>query len=228
MNQASFTILDCENYLFIDLNGLKTLVNTGYNQSLGNQGLALLDKKFSLDIEFMGVSLENISKFSQTEIDLVLGADILNEFVISIDCQNQNMIISQDPFDFQGDEFTIEIFMNVPIISIELNNTPIDAFFDTSASLSYVTSNYVTGFESKGEETDFYPTVGQFTTKKYLIPSSISNYDFNLSVGTLPLTLQRMRNIHGNKGIIGVELLKHFAVYLDYRSSIIKLRSIGR
>jgi hypothetical protein len=224
----TFSIIKSDNHLVIDLHGLKAILATGINTTFGNISvLNLFENKYSVSSEFMGVKIGDICKFTKIDnLDLVLGADVLSNYYLSIDYNEKKVVLSPSPFDFNGEELDINIFISIPIITLEIQGKTIESVFDTCSKFSYVNTIFYTGFDSQGKDTDFYPTAGQFNTDKYLFPIKILDNDLQLSFGKLPMAIQRIRNIQGNKGILGIELLKYFSIYFDFKKQKIKLRKL--
>ena len=80
-------------------------------------------------------------------------------------------------------------------------------FFDTSAQLSYLSNDLLTG-ASTGERQDFHPSIGRFTTN---VNANVESLTF----GSLPSSMAILLDMGRAKGIVGSELLNKYTITLS-------------
>lgn len=89
----------------------------------------------------MGLTVSKISDMLWTEITTLLGADILSDFKILLDYQNQIIEFNKQEIDIDGTQADISNFMGIPIIIMTVDNQELKFFLDTGAKLSYLSDN---------------------------------------------------------------------------------------
>lgn len=157
-----------------------------------------------------------------TEITTLLGADILFDFKILLDYQNQVIEFSKQEIDMNGTQVDISNFVGIPIIKMTVANQELKFFLDTGAKLSYLSDSLTSNYESVGINEDFYPGVGKFQTECFVIPTVFGDKEFVATYGNLPTLLQMTLMLGGTDGIIGFDFFNNFKVVLDLKNNRLK------
>ena len=218
----TFKILNENNHIILNVNGMRVLVDTGSPTSIASAPFSFMGKEYELPKSIMGIDTSKISSMSGFKIDVLLGNDILSKYEIRIRLAESAFDIGDEvPLGSVSSDMSTEL--GIPIIPIVINNNPVNAILDTGAHLSYIDPSFVTGRESFESKNDFYPTVGRFSVPIYKMPTRIGNYSREIEFGTLPESLQstfgiiaRMSNV---KAIIGTQLFSYINCTFSCRQS---------
>jgi hypothetical protein len=170
----------------------------------------------------MGLTVSKISDMLGTEITTLLGADILSDYKILLDYQNQIIEFSQQEIDITGTQMDISKFMGIPIIKMTVDNQELNFFLDTGAKLSYLSDSLTSKYKSVGTDEDFYPGVGKFQTECFDIMTVFGDKEFVVKYGNLPTLLQMTLMLGGTDGIIGFDFFNNFKIVLDLKNNILK------
>ncbi|MFQ3608300.1 MAG: hypothetical protein SNJ55_06690 [Chloroherpetonaceae bacterium] len=170
----------------------------------------------------MGLTVSKISDMLGTEITTLLGADILSNFKILLDYQNQVTAFSKQEIDIDGAQVDISNFMGIPIIKMAVDNQELKLFLDTGAKLSYLSDSLTSNYESVGTDEDFYPGIGNFQTECFEILTIFGDKEFVVKYGNLPKLLQMTLMLSGTDGIIGFDFFSNFKVVLDLKNNRLK------
>lgn len=207
-------INDGENRLLIDTGSPKTIHTS--------DSLNFCSENFVCSTSYMGLTVSKISDMLGSEITTLLGADILTEYKILIDYQNEVIQFSKKEIDIEGTQVDISSFMGIPIIKIIINNQELKLFLDTGAKLSYLSDHLTSIYESVGIEEDFYPGLGKFQTECFKIPTIFEKHEFAVNFGNLPTQLQMTLLLGGTDGIMGFDFFNNFKIVLDLKNNRLK------
>ena len=217
MSKYVFKIVD--NHIIVNIDKKLCLLDTGAPNSVGQESLKLIDKDYPLVDNYMGLTTVELSKHIGENIDVLLGADILENYCVTIDWKEKKIEFLNETIKNGDTEMPIELFMGIPIIEIEVNDKMVKCFFDTGAKLSYVNPEYLNNKISERKEKDFYPGVGEFETDVYKLPIKIGTTTLVMKFGILPELLQTTLMLAGTQGIIGNDIFNMFnKVSIDYLS----------
>ncbi|MGD9975152.1 MAG: hypothetical protein AB7S77_18985 [Desulfatirhabdiaceae bacterium] len=139
----------------------------------------------------------------------ILGADIVNQFDVLIDCPIGSIFFSTESMEYNGDDIATDEFMGIPLIEATIAGVSRRMFFDTGAQISYLQDESISGFPPMGSMTDFYPGFGQFETETFRVEFQIGKDTFSLRCGTLPDLLGMTLMMADADGIIGNEILRN-------------------
>lgn len=207
-------INDDENRILIDTGAPSTIHVT--------DSLNFCSESFGCLTNYMGLTVTKISDMLGTEITTLLGADILSDFKILLDYQNQVIEFNKHEIDIDGTQADISNFMGIPIIKLTVDNQELKFFLDTGAKLSYLSDSLTSNYESVGTDEDFYPGVGKFQTECFDIPTIFGDKEFVVKYGNLPTLLQMTLMLGGTEGIIGFDFFNNFKVVLDLKNDRLK------
>jgi hypothetical protein len=207
-------IRDANNIILVDTGAPNTVNQT--------DSFIFLNKEYNTTTNYMGLTVQKLSELLGMEITTLLGADILSEYKIVFDYKNHQISFSENEIDFEGEEVSLTSFMGIPIITLEVENKPINCFLDTGAQLSYLPSSITSHYQSSGVKEDFYPGVGKFNTECFQIDTTIGKESFEVKYGNLPEILQMTLMMADTQGIIGYDFFANFKVMLDLQNNIVK------
>jgi len=191
----------------------KILIDTGAPSTIhASDSLNFCSESFGCSTNYMGLTVSKISDMLGTEITTLLGADILSDFKILLDYQNQVVEFSEQEIDINGTQVAISNFMGIPIIEITIDNQVLKFFLDTGAKLSYLSESLTRDYDCVGTEEDFYPVVGNFHTNCFEIPTVFGDKEFIVKYGNIPTLLQLPLMLGGTDGIIGFDFFNNFKV----------------
>lgn len=94
----------------------------------------------------MGFSIEQLNNLLGTEINVLLGTDVLKTLNFFVDCDKKALQFSLKSLVLEGTHIPLDFFMNIPIVVLQVDGTNSRVFLDTGAKLSYlepdITSKY--------------------------------------------------------------------------------------
>lgn len=201
----------------------RILIDTGAPSTIhASDSLNFCSDNFGCSTNYMGLTVSKLSDMLGTEITTLLGADILSDYKILIDYQNQVMEFSKLEIDIDGTQVDISNFMGIPIIRMTVDTQELNFFLDSGAKLSYLSESLTRNYESVGTDEDFYPGVGKFQTDCFEIPTVFVDKEFVVKYGNLPKLLQTTLMLGGTDGIIGFDFFNNFKVVLDLKNNRLK------
>lgn len=199
------------------------LIDTGAPSTIhASSNLIFCSDNYSCSINYMGLTVSKISEMLGMEITTLLGADILSNYKILFDYENEAVEFDKKEISFEGIETTISNFMGIPIIELTIEGQRLKFFLDTGAKLSYLSDRIINNYDSIGTDEDFYPGVGNFETECFEISTSFGNKNFIVRYGNLPTLLQMTLMLGGTDGIIGYDFFYNFKVVLDLKNNKLK------
>lgn len=207
-----------DNCVIAEVKNKKIFIDTGAPSSFGNcSELKILGKNYNLSDEFMGVSVEEIGKVLGTEIDMLLGMDVLKDLNFMVSFDKKIIRFSLEPFEMDGINIPVDFFMNIPTININMDNSNIDVFFDTGAKISYFPSSLTENYKKIGMIKDFHPMIGEFETETYEVPVVFGEQKINMITGNLPSFFERM--LFGAEGIMGNDIFRYFDICFNFKNN---------
>jgi len=216
MDKYSIEIVD--NHIICLIDGKRVLLDTGAPNSISDgNSLLLLGKNFSFSPSFMGFSTDELSNQVGTEINILLGGDVLKHLNFFVDWENKTILFSSTAFKYKGARAPLDFFMNIPIVLLNIDGKIIRAFLDTGAKLSYLNPDLTSNHSLLGTALDFYPGFGQFNTYIYEVPVILADHTFTIIAGHLPNLLQMTLMMANTSGILGNDIFKYFDVSFNFQ-----------
>lgn len=201
----------------------RILIDTGAPSTIhSSDSLNFCSESFGCSTNYMGLTVSKISDMLGTEITTLLGADILSDYKILLDYQNQVIEFSKQEIVIEGTQVDISNFMGIPIIKMTVDTQELKFFLDTGAKLSYLSDSLTSNYKSVGTDEDFYPGVGKFQTECFEIQTVFGDFEFVVKYGNLPTLLQMTLMLGGTDGIIGFDFFNNFKVVLDLKNNRLK------
>ena len=224
MSSYQITIFEGHAIIYVEDNII--LIDTGSPSTIHSEkSIEFNGISFNTSSNQLGVTIEHISDLLGMTITTLMGTDILSQFVVQFDYQNNTIIFDpeQNPLTSKTVILPFTTIMGVPSISISVDSNPITAFLDSGAKLSYLTSTYTESHKTEGVVEDFHPSIGRFETPTYRINTSVGGLGFLVLYGNLPSTLSPLLSMQSVNGIIGFDLFMSFVITMDFKQELITL-----
>ena len=202
------------------------LLDTGTPQTIHNSTeLNFLDQNFRVNTNYGQITSQTISDNMGTPITTLLGMDILKDYKIVFDYENLEIsLLASDEEDFEGEEIPLTSHLGIPVIQVAPVDQYIPMFLDSGAHLSYVKSIHTQYHKNCGETEDFHPTIGKFTTTKFLSSSRIGQHYIDVYYGNLPPKLSiYLSLLNGDNGSLGYDFFAKFKLCLDMKNNKLTL-----
>jgi hypothetical protein len=123
------------NHIIAKIGGKNVLIDTGAPSSIGEGSLRLNGTDFALPgTIFMGVTLDSISDSVGIQLDVLMGADILQQTGLFVWFYKKQINFS----DMSTPNISIDFCMGIPIATINILGNPVRACVDTGAQYSYI------------------------------------------------------------------------------------------
>ena len=220
MPTQKFTIEILSGVPIIREKDLVILVDTGSPQTVhAASALNFLGKTFAVQTRIGSFGVQSLSDYFDFNITTLLGMDILKDYTVVFDYQNNELsLISDENFEPAGEQIALTSAHGIPVLNVNTPDQVVPMFFDTGAKLSYLKRALTRDFKNLGEVEDFYPTIGKFTTTKYLIYCQIGSKSLDIAYGNLPVKIEHLLSlINGNNGILGYDFISNFKLCLDMK-----------
>jgi len=206
-----------DNHVILLMDNKRVLLDTGAPESISDgSSLQLMGREYRFSSNFLGFSIEKLKELLGTDINILLGADVLKNLNFLVDWDKKEAHFSLTPIPCDGIHLPLDFYMNIPIIVLNVNGERLKVFLDTGAKLSYFSEEILSQHKPVGRAQDFYPGLGQFTTDIYEITVTINNHSIVVQAGRLPDLLQKTLAITNSEGILGNDIFKYFNVCFNY------------
>ena len=170
-------------HLVTQIEGKSVLIDSGVPISIGkNPTFHFLNEVHTLSQEYMGVTLKYLEKMVGSSIDILMGADILKRYCLTIDLQGERITFGEQPAFKSASRVPMTTFMGTPIVRLSVDSQDLEMFVDTGAKLSYVNKTIAANYSPVGKEKDFYPGMGEFETQVFEIPFTLGKKEFPASL----------------------------------------------
>ena len=217
---ANFLYQVHHGHIVVNIEGRPYLLDTGAPFSVGYEPIVIAGREFPVESSYMGVTGSYLTEHIGLTIEGMIGADILQHFNIGI-YANERMV----QFGMQHPVGDIVIplheHMGVPIVSVKVGDRVRRMFLDTGAPMSYLLPEFLDCELPEGRHEDFYPLLGNFLTNVYTLDVAIGGMRYPMKFGSLPEELAPLLDAGNVQGILGTELLRHFALNLSMRDKVL-------
>ncbi len=219
-----YRLREAHGHMVAEIGGERVLIDSGIPVSLGqNDEWFFMQRLLPLLPDYMDVDIDTISGLVGEPLDIIMGADILEQWCAQFDLARGRIGFSTRPMMRGGDSFPLSVLTGVPMLMVDVRGKPMRAFVDSGSKLSYTASDLLEGLTAVGHEEDFYPMLGRFETDVYAVPMSLGDLTFELRCGKLPPVLEATLEMAGKQVIMGVDLFRQFRVELDMERDRITL-----
>lgn len=195
------------NHIVFESNGAHFLLDTGSPVSMGDHPIYIRGHLYDLDATHWGLVKDDVRHNVDENIDGILGSDLLQNTTLFFWLHKYEFFIWNESPDSMGTVTPITFTMGTPTMRITVNGHETQAFVDTGAAHSYISSDLLPTSETADTFDDFYPGMGTFTANQYNTSITINDQDFELPVGTLPAMLEQQLLSLGPKAILGLDAI---------------------
>ncbi len=209
-NKRTYPLGIYENHLIVSMSGLQVLIDTGSPVSIGRESLTLPGLTCKPQSSFMGLSINLIEEYLGHNVDLLLGADMLNSLYVTVNYDDRTASFSDDPQNSKGTLLSVEKMHNVPIVAIKAGGQYLKVFYDTGAEVTYLKKCLTAGLTSTGKVKDYYLGIGQFETELYRVPLEVLGETIELDCGNLPFLMEMTLALANCVGILGNDIFKYY------------------
>ncbi len=148
----------------------------------------------------MGVSLAEIGSHVGTNLDGLIGTDILAGYDTVIDPARNEVRVSKDELQLDGTHLHLDFLMGIPVTEATAAGHPVKMIFDTGAKISYVSSEIARACPSTGSLEDFFPGIGAFTAQTHTVPITLGPDTITITAGEMPMLLSMALMMAGASG----------------------------
>lgn len=204
-----------ESHVIAIINNKRVLISTGTPISIGDMPeIMILGQVYKLENKYLGMDIKQISEHLRTDINAVLGMDILSKFIFYISHGIEAMICSDFFINFKESmrELPINIDAGQLILDVKIAGVDMKMILDTGAKLSFLNSSLLEGQKSFGKKDAFYPGAGSFTTEIFNMPIQLKEKVMAIPVGKLPDTIMTDLALRQCYGILGADIFKYFSI----------------
>jgi Ca-activated chloride channel family protein len=227
MQQRGLAVFDLETvagHLVIRVERFKDVLDTGSPVSIGGiPKFLFMGEMYPLLRDYLGVTVQTVSQQIGKGVDALLGMDILKNYHILINLEQDQAVFSQGRIDeIQGQVIQMETIMGVPVIDVPVNNLSTKMYLDTGSPLNYLSSELAQGLQEVDTARDTYPGFGEFSTPIYELPVTIAGKTMPFRFGVLPELLEKALLLSGVQGILGSELFHHFKAQMSFPDGMVE------
>lgn len=198
------------------LDGLRALLDTSFATSVGNgRPVGLLGRTYQPPLQLDGVDVPRIAAVTGTELDLVLGCDILAEHVLLVDRPNGFVIFSAVPLVLGEASERLDLERGIPVVDIRFEGSEARAVLATGARLSYMDPDLAAEHPPSDTQREAHPVLGAFDTGVRRLEVALGEYEIEDAFGVLPDTPGERLLPAGVRWILGGAVLREGPVLLD-------------
>ncbi|MEH6570952.1 MAG: hypothetical protein V7709_17860 [Halioglobus sp.] len=220
MQQYSYNLVN--GHRVANIRGRKFLIDTSMPFTVADRPMLIGGDRFEVAPEVMGLNTAQISKVVGLELDGILGANVIDNYVMKILPAENTLVLDHYldafPLEIDIDNLGGMVIMNQTIAGIRQK-----AFLALGMRLSYVNAAMVEGLEPIGYERDVVGMIGEFETPVYQLPVAIDRKIHNFKFGVVPTQIQDFIEMANVTAAIGSELLQHYAVSLSINDGVLML-----
>jgi len=211
-----------DGHLIAGIDGQRALIDTGSPVSFGRQpAISIGGRTYPLVQSAWAGDAASLADFVGTEIDCLIGGDILSEFRFGVgsDC----IKTSDDASLATGEAIPLSIIRRLPVIECEIAGNLVRAVPDTGAKLCYALANLIADYPLIEEIDDFHPTIGRFKVGVREVPVRIGGIRIRVLMADLPDSLEGLLAHNQIEAIIGNNILLDGSALFDYQARFLQL-----
>ena len=219
----SYKIHHIKEHLILDVDEGLWVLDTGAPASFGSVAkLEIHDQCYDIPSNYMGFDNKKLSEALGEPIEGLIGGDILNNYDSYWDLSLNRISFSTEKLEHRGNTVSLDFFMGIPILKVNLRGRSYNWFFDTGAVISYVTEQVEEWKTPVDEYDDFYPGYGSFTAEVFEDEITLGSLDMKIKCGVLPSLLGMSLAIGDCSGILGLSALNQQSfLYAPRRKKLI-------
>ncbi|MDD5491145.1 MAG: hypothetical protein PHV60_00490 [bacterium] len=220
-----------ESHIIAIMNSKRILISTGAPISIGDTPeIMILGQRYQLENQLQGMDIKQIGAALKTDINALLGMDILSKFVFYISHNIEAIIFSDFFINFKENmrELPINMDFNLPIITLKMGGVDVKMILDTGSKLSYLDASLLAGMKNVGTMEVFYPGFNVFVTEVYHLPVELRDKLLDIHFGMLPDAVMKNLSLTGCTGILGSEIFKYFNIQFCLKKNTLWLVDKGK
>lgn len=228
---TEYKLTEDRGLLFAFIGNKKALIDTGSPITLSEESFVFAGEEIiakpNLNLFIFNIDVDAIKKSAGIEFDIFLGNDVLKRRNVAL-ILSQNKFLVGDEIEFEGSKKRFEYSdLTGFTFDVKINNRKTKTIFDTGATISYISDEFTQNLESVSVKEDFHPLCGRFTTNIYnFIISIVEDKEIPFEFGNLPPLLDQIFRLGTGIGaIVGIEVLKHYDCFIDWKNSTITLKA---
>ena len=203
-------------HLLVLVDGKRALFDTGSPQSIGEGYVEFCGRTYPLAGSAWAGDINVLRDLVGFDFDMLIGGDLLAGHAVDIDPQKGSLTID-DPTPGNDDKsISFQLVMNVPVADVDIAGQEVSAAIDTGARICFAHARLLAQAPRIGEQEDFYPGCGQFTTGLHQSELQLGAYAVSAEVAALPDPLDSQLSTFGIEAIVGNNILLKDRVRIDY------------
>ena len=215
---SDYNIRLVNNHIIID-DDQNIIVDTGSPVSFHHSRvLNLCGEQISVRDSIPDVSKEYLSEKVGTQIDGLLGMDIIRQHPLLVSLKDGFIILDDDvPYNHSFCHIDNNHFSDMMIIiRMLVNGHPAKVIVDTGAPLSYIQRTFTEDLKCDCIRDDFSPYIGNYKTETFLceVDTKIDDKPYIQRFGTPPALLEMTLQQLNVDGVIGVDLFKQYRIQI--------------
>lgn len=187
------------------------LLDTGSPVSVGlGSSYRFLGRDFPVQSIYNGMTTEELSEMLGAHIDVLLGADVLGQFRVTIDTETSRVAFGDDQWLAGARVLPLHTIGGLPVVDVTLAGRTRRLLLHTGATVSCLASADTGSYPCVGTARDFYPGLGEFATELRVVAITFGSHTDELECGSTPPVLERALYMVGVHGLLGTNLLRSF------------------
>lgn len=206
-----YTVAVLGGHLILRHDAQVLLLDTGSPVSVGpGPSWRFLGRDFPVQSRYNEMTTEELSEMLGTPIDVLLGADVLGQFRVTIDTETSRVAFGDDEWLAGARVLPLHTVGGLPVVDVTLAGRSRRILLHTGATVSCLASGDTGPYPCVGTARDFYPGLGEFATELRVVPISFGSHTDELECGSMPPALERALFMVGVHGLLGTNLLRSF------------------
>lgn len=162
------------------------------------------------------LTIGDLSRASQLQLDAALGTDILSQLVVSFDCAQARFHVWRNRESLAGAEIPIRVSAGLPVVSFEYGGAGCEAIFDCGSKLCYAPMGVIEGMTPVDCVKGFHFLCGPFDTDVYELKIKVLGHSLVARFGVLPGRIASGTHHQiGAEWILGAALLRQGEITVD-------------
>jgi Ca-activated chloride channel homolog len=196
-----------------EIEGKTVLINTGASVSIADEPEWLfLNQVFKFQAETKGMTCKGLSKALGTQVDAMLGMDILGRLHVRT---NPTLgVIQFSMFSFRSSGARLPLVLDIvpPAARVTIGGNAMTLRLLTALKLNYIPAQMAADLSEAGSASDRLPLGLEFVTPLYKLPISLGQRTLPLYFGVAPEALP----LEAGEGALGADLLQSLPVTLAF------------
>ena len=204
----SYKIRRIKEHLMLDSDEGLWVLDTGASSSFGSVNkLEIHDQSYEIASNYLGFDNENLSEALGTNVEGLIGGDILNNYDSYWDLSSNRISFSTENMGNEGTAIPLRFFMGIPTLKVNMQGSSYNWFFDTGAVICYVIEQIEEWEAPVDTYDDFYPGYGNFSTEVFEDEITLGTLNMKIKCGVLPSLLGVSLASGDCTGILGLSAL---------------------